>query len=187
MSAPSLAGKLLVATPSLEDPNFHRTVVFMIAHETSAGALGVVLNRPSELSVAEALPEWAPLVSAPDVVFAGGPVVPEGVICVGRADGAVADEEGWEPVDEEFGVVDLSSGPERLVTALAGVRVFAGHSGWGAHQLEAELAAGGWFVVEARPDDVLSPAPEDLWRVVLERQPPKIAIYAKAPPHLSLN
>ena len=204
VTGPSLAGKLLVATPSLEDPNFHRTVVLVVAHHADEGALGLVINRPSELEVARALPEWAPLAAPPVVVFAGGPVTPDGVICLGRTSAApgppdapdspdrgetAAVTDGWETIagDDGLGVVDLNIGPERFASTVAGVRVYAGHSGWGARQLEGELAAGGWFVVEREPDDALSMDPSELWRRVLERQPPKVAMFAKAPPHLSLN
>ena len=177
-----------MATPSLEDPNFHRTVVFLIAHQRDEGALGVVLNRPSELEIVQALPEWASLAAPPPHVFAGGPVTPEGAICLGQAssaDGTVA-VEGWEPVIDGVGVVDLNAGPEKFV-ALHGIRVFAGHSGWGAGQLEAELSMGGWFVLDHAVGDTVSDTPDELWRQVLERQPPKVAMFAKAPPHLSLN
>src|SRR5688500_5215898 len=81
----SLTGKLLVATPMLVDPNFFRTVILVLAHDEE-GALGVVLNRPSELELAEAMPTWAPNASSPPVVFVGGPVQPaEATICLGRA------------------------------------------------------------------------------------------------------
>src|SRR5207237_4419773 len=71
----SLTGRLLVATPSLKDPNFERTVVLLVAHE-EGGALGVVLNRATEVPVADVLEGWAPLAGEPAVVFEGGPVQP---------------------------------------------------------------------------------------------------------------
>ncbi len=195
MTGESFTGKLLVATPVLEDPNFHRTVVLLVAHHPDEGALGVVLNRPSELEIHRALPEWAPLAAEPPVVFAGGPVTQEGVICLGQvrtdgdrsAAGSAAGVAEWEEIGGGIGVVDLNAGPETFASALAGLRVFAGHSGWGPRQLEGELESGGWFVVDLEPDDVLSAEPDELWRRVLERQPPKVAMFAKAPPHISLN
>ena len=188
MTEQSFTGKLLVATPVLEDPNFHRTVVLLVAHHPDEGALGVVLNRPSELDVSRALPEWGPLAAAPTAVFAGGPVTPEGVLCLGRAAGErTVGIDGWEAVAKGIGVVDLNTGPETFAAALDGLRIFAGHSGWGAGQLEAELETGGWFVVDMEPSDALTSEPAELWRTVLERQPPKVAMFAKAPPHLSLN
>jgi putative transcriptional regulator len=79
----SLTGRLLVATPSLKDPNFERTVVLLVAHE-DGGALGVVLNRATEVPVAEVLEGWGPLAGEPAVVFEGGPVQPEAAICLAR-------------------------------------------------------------------------------------------------------
>ena len=79
----SLRGKLLVATPDLEDPNFFRTVVLVLEHNLE-GALGVVLNRPSAADVSELLPDWAVVAADPPVVFLGGPVQPESAIGLGR-------------------------------------------------------------------------------------------------------
>src|SRR4029079_15795843 len=80
----SLVGHLLVATPNLRDPNFERTVVLLVAHE-EGGALGVVINRPTEVAVAEVLGEWGGIASEPSVVFEGGPVQPESAICLARS------------------------------------------------------------------------------------------------------
>src|SRR3954454_13414333 len=80
----SLTGRLLVATPALRDPNFERTVVLLVAHE-DGGALGVVLNRATEVPVTEVLGPWGSLAGDPAVVFEGGPVQPEAAICLARA------------------------------------------------------------------------------------------------------
>ncbi len=88
--AASLAGKLLVATPSLVDPNFARTVVLICEHNAE-GALGVVLNRPMEhATIGEHLPAWAPFVSTPPVIFQGGPVEPATALALGELTGAGA-------------------------------------------------------------------------------------------------
>src|SRR3954451_4664123 len=86
----SLTGRLLVATPALRDPNFERTVVLVVAHE-EGGALGVVLNRATEVPVAEVLGPWGQLADEPSVVFEGGPVQPEAAICLARARIGVGD------------------------------------------------------------------------------------------------
>src|SRR3954449_8475468 len=87
-----LAGRLLLATPGLVDPNFSHAVVLVLAHSDD-GALGVVLNRPGGLPVEEVLPRWAHLAAAPRQVFLGGPVQPDTALCLG------ATPEGWRPVD----------------------------------------------------------------------------------------
>ena len=175
-SAPT-RGRLLVAGPPLEDPNFRRTVVFMIEHNED-GALGVVLNRPSPIDLADAVPQWA---------FIGGPVEQGAVLGLGRL---VAEEppEGLTPVHAGIGVLDLEADPVRLVGDVGGVRLFTGYSGWGPGQLEDELAMGGWFVVDAEPDDVTTTEPDDLWRAVLRRQPDDdLARLALFPDDLSAN
>ena len=101
----SVRGRLLVATPTLEDPNFFRSVVLVLEHGED-GALGVVLNRPSETAVGETLPGWNPLASNPGVVFVGGPVSPDAAIGVARA-GSADQTEGWSPLFGHLGTVDL--------------------------------------------------------------------------------
>jgi len=176
-----LAGRLLVATPVIGDPNFHRTVVLMLDHGDS-GALGVVINRPTEVDLRESLPGWYDLAAAPSVVFVGGPVERTGAIGLGRpVDGAVPeapdhpDDSLWSPVAtgrSELGplaTVDLSRQPDPTA-GLDAVRVFVGYSGWGPGQLEGELDQEAWVVADARPGDLWSADPEGLWERVLRRQ-----------------
>ena len=184
MNGESLRGRLLVATPNLSDPNFFRTVVLVIEHGDD-GALGVVLNRPSELEVAEPLPAWADVAAQPPVVFVGGPVSPGSAICLARVRPANGD--GWEPLVGSVGAVDLNLGPDEMTPRPEEVRVFAGYAGWGPRQLEAEIHSGGWFVVDAEPDDALFPLPDDLWSAVLRRQPGRLALFACYPPDPALN
>jgi putative transcriptional regulator len=126
----SVRGRLLVATPDLADPNFSRTVVLMLEHGDE-GALGVVLNRPIDLSVAEVLPDWVHLISAPACLFVGGPVAPTAVIGLGRGDGPV-----FQPLFDGLGTLDLDLDPAAYAPTMAGLRVFVGYAGWGPGQLE---------------------------------------------------
>ena len=86
-----------------------------------------------------------------------------------------------------MGTVDLSQDPAQAVPNVDEVRIFAGYAGWGPLQLEAEIADGGWFVVDADPSDALSPLPDDLWREVLRRQPGTVSLFADYPPDPSMN
>ncbi len=158
--------RLLVAAPGLPDPNFETTVVLLLEHG-EGGALGVVLNRPSDVALAETLDEWEPYAADPAVIFVGGPVDHDAVLALTRMHG---DEElGVRPVTDEIGLVDLELSP--AAAGLRGpVRVFAGYAGWGAGQLEGELQAGTWFIIDAEPGDVFSEDPAELWRSVLVRQ-----------------
>lgn len=180
----STAGRLLVASPLLGDPNFDRSVVLMIEHDAES-ALGLVLTDPTETEVAEMLPQWAPLVSPPDVFFLGGPVSYESVICLGGAIGG--SDESFHRVVGNVGTVDLNQGPDDYPVDLQEIRVFAGYSGWGPGQLEAELAMDAWFVVDADPHDPFMSTPQDLWSMVLARQPGPMAWLANYPIDPSLN
>jgi putative transcriptional regulator len=182
----STAGKLLIAEPMLGDPNFDRTVVLMIEH-TPEGALGVVLNRPTDLEVGAVLHEWADLAATPPVLYMGGPVEQNGVLAIGRRRPDAPPLPGWSAVLGDLGTVDLHLGPDGVADGLDGIRFFAGYSGWGGGQLEAELAEGAWLVVEAATDDVFAPEPDVMWRAVLRRQGGKTAMLADFPTHPSLN
>ncbi|MGH9279943.1 MAG: YqgE/AlgH family protein [Acidimicrobiales bacterium] len=180
-----LKGRLLVATPALNDPNFERTVVLILEHGDD-GAVGVVLNRPSETDLSDPLPGWQRLATDPRVIFVGGPVAPDAAICLAQS---WPDEhiEAYQPLLDSLGTVDLSVDPDDVSSALAAVRVFVGYAGWGAGQLEDEIEAGAWFVVDARPDDALSADPESLWEAVLRRQPGTLAMFANFPANPSFN
>jgi putative transcriptional regulator len=187
----NLAGRLLVASPLLLDPNFERTVVLLLEHGDD-GALGVVVNRPSPVSVEEILPVWRTAVSAPDVVFAGGPVQPDGALgLVSLVAGPAADPDeaplGVRRLDGGLGLVDLDAPPEVVVHVVTQMRVFAGYAGWSPGQLEAEIADGSWFVVTASSRDAFHPRPQGLWREVLRRQPSSLAWVSTFPRDPSLN
>ncbi|MBW3664868.1 MAG: YqgE/AlgH family protein [Actinobacteria bacterium] len=174
-------GSLVVATPGLADPNFAHSVVLLLDNGDD-GALGVILNRPTEIEVVEALPVWYPIAAEPPVVFEGGPVEPSAVLALGRSD-VDADRGTWRRVTEDIGIVDLSIDPSTL-DGLVAVRVFAGYSGWAPGQLEGEIEAGGWFVLETRPDDPFVADPDGLWQDVLRRQG---GVYVTASEDPSLN
>src|SRR4051812_45104370 len=148
----SLTGRLLVATPNLRDPNFERTVVLLVAHE-EGGALGVVLNRATEVPVAEVLGGWGGVASEPPVVFEGGPVQPEAAICLARVKSSAREMRGFSRVEGTIGTVDLTADPDTMRDELVEVRVFAGYAGWSPGQLEDEIATGSWLTFKALPSD----------------------------------
>ena len=182
---PSHTGQLLLATPRLVSPAFFRSVVLVLDHDEH-GALGVVINRPSELPVGAVLPAWSGAVSEPRVLFAGGPVAPDSALAVGVATGA-GPAEGFKRLSGSYGLVDLDADPLEVTGDLAGLRVFSGYAGWGSDQLEAEILEGSWYVVNASPADVLDSEPTALWRSVLRRQPGDLAYVATFPDDPSLN
>lgn len=189
MDAP-LTGRLLVAAPALVDPNFARTVVLILEHDRAAGALGVVLTRPSDTAVAEILPAWATLASGPAVVHVGGPVSPSAAIGLAALHagarttvpaGAFATLPAGEQGALVLGTVDLDGDVTALTPAVASFRVFAGYAGWAPGQLEAEVSEGGWYVVDALPLDPFAPDPAHLWHDVLVRQGPPLSLVPSMP------
>ncbi|HUW04251.1 MAG TPA: YqgE/AlgH family protein [Acidimicrobiales bacterium] len=181
----TLAGKLLIAEPTLHAAAFHRTVTLMLEH-TDDGALGVVLDRPSDTSVTEVLPQWTDRVAAPGVVFSGGPVSPEVAICLGERDD-VGEADGWQVAVGHLGTLDVSRSPDELPADVGRVRIFSGYAGWSAGQLEGELEAGAWYVVERLDDDCFSTDPNELWSRVLRRQPGRLAAVGLYPADPSVN
>ena len=180
----SIKGRVLVATPLLIDPNFYRTVVLMLQH-TEDGAIGLVINRPSEMPVAEPLPSWRDRAAEPAVVFFGGPCDKTSAICIGTS---IVDEaaDGWAPLFDSAGTVDLNMTPDEL-SHVERVRVFAGYAGWGPGQLERELEEKSWVVCRWELGDVLCDEPEELWPKVLEREGGEIAWLTRYPDSPILN
>jgi putative transcriptional regulator len=179
------SGRLLVATPTLQDPNFARCVVLLLQHDAADGALGVVLTRPSGTAVGEVVPTWSPVASEPAVVFGGGPVQPTAAVCLGRLSAPAHPAQGWAPLtDPLLGTVDLELAPWE---GLAEVRLFAGYAGWSTEQLEGEVEAGAWWVLDALPGDPFTPRPELLWEQVLRRQGPPLAYAVTYPSDPTLN
>ncbi len=160
-------GRLLVASPSLSDPNFCQSVLLMLEH-TSEGALGVILNRPSELAVGSVIDDWADAVSTPRVMFVGGPVSPSSLIALASVALDEADEH-WSQIMGRIGTVDLEQSPAD-VGGLDEVRLFAGYAAWAPGQLEAELADEAWFVLDFEGADPFSGDPQELWWQVFARQ-----------------
>jgi putative transcriptional regulator len=178
-----LRGRLLVAGPLLDDPSFHRTVVLIGEHGPD-GAMGVVLNRPSDLTVGEAAEPLSPIAGADALVFVGGPVQPNAIVVLadfadpGRAGVSVFDAVGFLPGE-------IESAEE--LGELHAVRVFAGYAGWSPGQLEAELAEDAWIVEPARATDVFTDDPEGLWSAILRRRGGRDALLALLPSDPRLN
>jgi putative transcriptional regulator len=179
----SLRGQLLIASATLLDPNFRRTVV-LVAEHGADGAMGVVLNRPSPLTVADAVPPLAEVVPDGEVVYVGGPVQPSAVVALAEYDDP---DEAVTVAFGDVGFLPAEVDPEQLTGVLRRVRVFAGYSGWGTGQLESELEEDAWIVEPALPDDVFTDDPEDLWAAVLRRKGGPYALLARMPLDPSVN
>jgi putative transcriptional regulator len=179
----SLAGQLLLASPALSDPNFERTVVLIGVH-SDEGAMGIVLNRPSETTIGEAAPQLEQTLEESDPVYVGGPVQPTSIVFLAEfldptpAGLLVLGRIGFPAPDAEL---------EQLAEATARVRVFAGFAGWGEGQLEAEIDRGDWIAHTALPQDVFTDVPRRLWSDVLTRKGGSYALIARMPEDPSVN
>ena len=154
-------GSLLVATPDMMDPNFTRAVILLIAYSPEDGAMGLILNRPltvDQMDDQSPIASWMESSQSPSTIFLGGPVEPNGYICMTPDSSSLS---GLRSVDiESISPVHLD-GPHR---------VFRGYTGWGASQLEDEVTFKSWYIVPSQSSDVLTTSPGTLWNDVLQRQ-----------------
>ena len=155
-------GRLLIAARHLPDPNFSETVVLLADYDEN-GAMGLVVNRRSDVPLARAFPGIGPPLDPQHRLYIGGPVAPTGVLALLRSDTppsgarAILDDVhligAREPLEDEI----------RARTAPARFRVYVGYAGWGPGQLERETADGSWHVVRATADVVFDPEPASVW------------------------
>ncbi|HEX9482356.1 MAG TPA: YqgE/AlgH family protein [Solirubrobacteraceae bacterium] len=183
MESGSLAGRLLLASTSLEDPNFLRTVVLIGLH-SEEGALGLVLNRPSTSTVAAAVPQLEEMVDEAEPVFVGGPVQSSSIVMLAEF---VDPEPAGLLVLGRIGLPAPEASLEDLAAATSRRRVYAGYAGWGEGQLDAELDRGDWIEQDALPEDVFCEQPEELWSSVLTRKGGPYALLARMPLDPSQN
>ncbi len=156
----------------------------LVVEHSDEGALGLVLNRPSESSVGEAVPQLINLADPEDEVLVGGPVGQSAVIVL--ADFEDPDEAALIAFDS-VGVLAGGAPTDQLGAGVRRARVFAGHSGWGPGQLDGELERGDWILEPARYSDAFTEAPDELWTSVLERKGGSYALVARMPTDPSLN
>ena len=179
----STRGQLLIAGPPLLDPNFWRAVVLIVEHDDD-GAFGLVLNRPSDTTVGEAVPQLTSLAEAAQEVMIGGPVQPSAVIVLAEFEDP--DDAALVAFDS-VGVVTSGSPPDELGAGVIRARVFAGHAGWGPGQLDGEIERGDWILEPATHDDAFGSDPRALWPAVLSRKGGSYALVARMPVDPSTN
>lgn len=180
----SLRGKLLIASPSIVDPSFRRAVVLLAEH-TEEGAMGVILNRVSEVTVGEVVSGLGYVAADEDAVYVGGPVSDTAVTVLAEFDDPAR---AALLIEADLGFVPAQADDEQAVAdAVRRSRVFAGHAGWGPGQLEEEMGEESWIVEDARRDDVFTEDPEGLWAALLRRKGGEYTLISTMPVDPSLN
>jgi len=179
----SFRGKLLLATPELVDTNFFRSVILVLEH-SKEGAIGVVLNRQSDLYSVDVLPKWTESKDSSLFLHWGGPVQEESLLALG-----LYDENAKDELIDGIGCIKvLNLNPETLdMTSVLNARLYLGYAGWSAGQLGAEISAGGWIVAELTDTDPFVNDPEDLWSMVIARQKGFLSKLAQYPDDPRMN
>ena len=146
--------------------------------------MGVVLNRPSAVTVSEAVPQLEEAVAEEEPVYVGGPVQPTSIVFLAEF---LDPSPAGLLVLGRIGFPAPDAGIEELTEATARRRVFAGYAGWGEGQLDAEVEEGDWIAQTALPEDVFTDVPEELWATVLTRKGGSYALIARMPSDPSVN
>lgn len=169
-----LSSQLLIAMPQLDDPNFKRSVVLLVHHD-EGGSFGIVLNRSLDISMSELMRnsgiQWSAGIGS---VGWGGPVQPERgwvVFCDdGRPGAAPSDAAEADVATLQHGVCVTGSLDKLRSVAShppSAIRLFLGYAGWGADQLESELAEGAWLLAPLRREVVFDTAADHMWESVV--------------------
>lgn len=179
------AGSLLVALPTLLDPNFRRTILFLSHHDPEEGSVGFVLNRPEEVCLGDLTHTSEGSEEIP--VYEGGPVERKSLI-VARIHWQ-GDMEGVR--FQSLGEEDLPSPPESSLSDHEEIRAFTGYAGWSGGQLERELAEQSWIILPPTAELLLPVKTSDegcaRWRAIMKRLGPMYHLMAQAPDELGLN
>lgn len=190
---PPAAGRILLAMPALRDGYFDGSVVYLLESDSEAGSAGVVVNVSTRTPVGQVLPNWHDAAGRPSVIFKGGPVQPDGALCLAQlSDPDAMPTPGLRAIRARSGptgvaLVDLDGEVDEIVAAVSRLRVFAGHAGWSPGQLEDEINEGAWHVVSGRADYVFAEHPDTLWHSIARDQPNRVAWLSTFPADPALN
>jgi putative transcriptional regulator len=162
-------GIFLVAKPELPDPNFRETVILITQPVAGSGPLGVIVNRPLAARLSDAMPGAGAIPESANQIYAGGPVARNRVLFLVRS---------REPAERSLRVLDdvyLSGDPDLPAKIARGelkaetYRAFVGYSGWAQRQLQAEIAAGGWYLTPADADTIFASDASSVWPALIKR------------------
>ncbi len=179
------SGVLLLAEPFMLDPNFRRTVVYLVDYKPDEGAFGTILNRPLEITVGDAVEEFRGVSSS---LYFGGPVQQESLYFLHRIGDSL--KSGFPIFEDIYWGGDFEQLKERLLVEdidESHLRFFIGYAGWAPQQLEQELEQNAWIVTNALPEDIFHTEGRDLWRRIMEELGGLYRVFARAPDHPMVN
>lgn len=175
-----------MSTAPGSDDFFEQSVVLLLDCDAD-GAVGVTLNKLSEMALEAVLPHWLELMTPPRILFAGGPVSPNGAVCLAKVANPGEEPPGWRRISGDIGLLHLDTPVELADGGYTDLRIYAGYAGWASGQLEEELARGMWYRSSARDEDIFTAEPAGLWRRVLRRQGGQAAFWSTWAPDPELN
>ena len=176
----NFTGQLLVAHPSMLDPNFRRSVLFITSHDEEEGAIGIILNRPLDKHVSELVTDPTPEALGDVPVFLGGPVATNQLMF------AAFDWEGRNSLSLNQNV-DLEAAHQLAAHDKSAVRAFVGYAGWMAGQLENELRQNAWVLQKPNRAALKPERLPRLWFEIMRSLGPWFKMLAAAPDDPSLN
>jgi putative transcriptional regulator len=161
-------GVFLVAQPTLTEPTFRRTVI-LITQRPDGGSLGVIINRPTQITLAEAFPQHEHIAALAQPLHFGGPVQPQALLFLVRSatppPGAIAVlHDVYLTADADW--VDSALATQKIISA---TRAFAGYAGWAPRQLRSEMERQGWYILPADAASVFDSEPDALWIELAKR------------------
>lgn len=180
-SAGNLTGSLLVAHPSLVDPNFRRTILFLSHHSAEDGAIGLVLNRPLKKTFGQAAADKSPRALEKVGLYYGGPVSLDHVTIASLQ---------WRTNPTSVAFQSFMGNIENIQIGSewkSGLKAFVGYAGWSRGQLEGEIAQKAWIVLSPTRELIEMPEPENAWRDIMRRSGPLMRLLAEAPDDPELN
>jgi putative transcriptional regulator len=169
------AGKFLVASRDLGDPNFAESVILLVNYDSEKGAMGLIVNRQTDVALSRVFEDLKEAKGRKDPVYIGGPVELNNVLALLKSDSKPADAK------HVFGDVYLVSSKALLQKTLGAqvesnaFHVYIGYAGWGAGQLEHEVELGGWHIMAAEASSVFHSDPESVWPRLIRRTELQVA------------
>jgi putative transcriptional regulator len=163
-----LKGRFLIASRQLLDPHFAKTVVLLLEYHKQ-GAMGLIINRPSDMKLSAVLPEVEELQQRPDTIYLGGPVARTQLLLLIRTS---SPPEGSRHILHDIHLSSSQAVIQRMINdpeAEERFRVYAGYAGWAPGQLDKEIASGGWHVLRADAETVFDKSAPEIWPELIHR------------------